>query len=206
MRGRPNRPGSGPRRRARPGTPATPSASRPAARRSGAGGAPGTTTRTSAPRPRRRFTGRAVVLTVVLAALALSYVFPLRVYLGQQAEIAELRAAQAEKRAHVEELAAEAALWSDDDYVRVQARKRLYFGEPDETLLLPVWEDEQAPPETGFDPDDAPAPPDVWWDTLWVSIRSANGSAPEEAAPDEAVPGETVPDEAAPDEAADERG
>jgi hypothetical protein len=114
---------------------------------------------------------------VVLLALALSYVFPLRVYLAQQAEIAGLRTAQAQQSAHVDDLAAEAALWKDDDYIRIQARKRLYFGEPGEILLIPQFEGEQAPPpETGFDPDDVPSTPDPWWDTLWTSVRTANGS------------------------------
>lgn len=155
--------------------PARPASSRPAAsRRSGGSGPPGTT-RTSAPRPRGQFTTRAVVLGVVLAALALSYVFPLRVYLAQQAEIADLRAAQAEQRAHIDDLAQEAALWSDDDYIRTQARKRLYFGEPGETLLI-VPEEDQGPPVTGFDPDDVPEPEPVWWETLWGGIRLADSA------------------------------
>jgi cell division protein FtsB len=173
MPDRPSRPDS-PRRR--------PSArTRPSARRAGAGGT-GPATRTSAPRPRGRFTGRAVVLAVVLLALALSYVFPLRVYLAQQAEIAQLRADQAEQRAHIDELAAEAALWKDADYIRTQARLRLYYGEAGEILLIPQWETEAEPPATVPDPADAPASPRPWWDTLWASVESANGSAaPEES-------------------------
>jgi cell division protein FtsB len=131
----------------------------------------------AAPRPRGRITGRAAVFAVVLLALALSYVFPLRVYLAQQAEIAGLRTAQAQQRAHVDDLATEAALWKDDDYIRIQARKRLYFGEPGEILLIPQFAGEQEPPpETGFDPDDVPSTPDPWWDTLWTSVRTANGA------------------------------
>ncbi|QSB14265.1 septum formation initiator family protein [Natronosporangium hydrolyticum] len=192
MRDRSTRPGNA---RRRPGAAApTPAAGRPGARptssrRPNARG-PGGTTRTSAPRPRGRFTARAVVLGFVLAALGLSYVFPLRVYLAQQAEIAELRAAQEQQRSHVADLEAEAALWSDDDYIRIQARRRLYFGEPGEQLLI-VPEEDQPPPETGFDPDDVPAPPEIWWDTLWLSIQSASeGPAePEPPAPgDDADP------------------
>lgn len=171
---RPSRPG-GPRRR----SPATARRSvRPAARRSGGNGA-GAATRTSAARPRRRVTGRTVVLGVVLLALALSYVFPLRVYLAQQGEIAQLRTDQREQRDRIDRLTAEAALWSDDDYVRIQARKRLYFGEPGEMLLLPVWEEQQPPsPDPGLSPDERPVSPEPWWDSLWTSIQSADRSAP----------------------------
>jgi cell division protein FtsB len=166
MPDRPSRP-QRPRRR-------TPRATRPSARRASAGGS-GAATRTSAPRPRGRFTGRAVVLVVVLLALALSYVFPMRVYLAQQAEIAQLRADQAEQRRHIDELAEEAALWRDPDYVRTQARQRLYYGEPGEILLIPQWSNESEQPVSEADPADQPAPAPPWWQTLWASVQSADG-------------------------------
>jgi hypothetical protein len=145
-----------------------------------------------------------VVLVVVLLALGLSYVFPLRVYLAQQAEIAQLRAAQDQQRAHVEELAAEAARWSDDDFLRIQARKRLYFGEPDELLL--VVSEAGEPPETGFDPDAVPAPPGTWWDTLWTSVRSADATMPGEPAGTATGADPAGPDPAGPDPAGEVAG
>jgi cell division protein FtsB len=153
---------------------------RPANRRSGGTGS-GAATRTAAPRPRRRVTGRAVVLGVVLVALALSYVFPLRVYIGQQAEISQLRADQQEQQARIDRLTAGAALWSDGNYIRIQARQRLYFGEPGEMLLLPVWEEDQPPPPAGADPEPPPAPPAPWWDSLWTSLEAANRAGGGEA-------------------------
>jgi cell division protein FtsB len=161
----------------RPRTSAPVASAPPRSRPTGPGpaGRRGPTTRTSAPRPRGRFTGRAVVLAVVLLALALSYVFPVRVYLAQQAEISELRASQAAQRAYVEDLERQAALWRDEDFIRIQARKRLYYGEPGEILFIASWEDEQPPPDAGSDPEDVPPSPDPWWDTLWASVRTANG-------------------------------
>lgn len=165
---RPSRP-RGPRRR-------PPHRTRPAARRAGAGGG-GAATRTSAPRPPGRFTGRAVVLAVVLLALAMSYIFPLRVYLAQQAEIAQLRADQDEQRRHIDELAEEAALWRDPDYIRTQARQRLHYGEPGEVLLLPQWDRQAERPVSQPDPAEQPAPAEPWWDTLWTSVQSADAGA-----------------------------
>jgi hypothetical protein len=117
-----------------------------------------------------------VVLGVVLVVLGLSYVFPLRVYLGQQAEVAQLRASQERQRERIAELSAEAQLWADDEYVRIQARERLYFGEPGEILLIPVWEQEDAPrqPDPGVQAE--PPPPAPWWDTLWASVEAADGA------------------------------
>jgi Septum formation initiator len=166
MPDRPSRP-QRPRRR-------DPRRTRPSARRAGAGGS-GAATRTSAPRPPGRFTGRAVVLAVVLLALALSYIFPLRVFLAQQAEIAQLRADQAEQQRHIDDLAEEAALWRDPDYIRTQARQRLYYGEPGEILLLPQWSNEGEQPVSEPDPADPPAQAQPWWDTLWASVQSADG-------------------------------
>jgi cell division protein FtsB len=121
------------------------------------------------------------VLGVVLLVLMLSYIFPVRFYLAQQAEIAALQAAQDEQRAHLDDLAAEAARWADDDYLRIQARKRLYFGEPGELLLITVRDDDDEASEDGPGPDAAPPQPGAWWDTLWASVESAN--APDQPAP-----------------------
>lgn len=162
----------------RPIAPASPSAARPAARRQ-AGGRAGETTRTSVPRPPGRVTGRAAVLGVVLVALALSYVFPLRVYLAQQAEISQLRAAQDAQRAHIADLAEQAALWRDDDYIRSQARRRFHYGEPGEILMITVWEEEVAAAGGGPATDAPPDQPGPWWDTLWSSIEAANGETSE---------------------------
>lgn len=161
------------RARARPNAPGSAAAARPATRRPGSGRA-GETTRTVAPRPPSKLTGRAIVLTVVLIALGLSYVFPLRVYLSQQAEISALRTAQDEQRAHIAELAAEAAKWRDDEYIRINARRRLHFAEPNEILMVTVWDDELEPGTGGMDPDNLPAQSGAWWDTLWASIEAAN--------------------------------
>lgn len=168
MRDRPGRPGR-PKKRARPAAPASPSAARPGRGRPGSGAA-GAAARTSAPQPSGRFTGRAIILGVVLLALVLSYVIPVQIYLSQRAEIAELEAAQEEQRQHVAELETEAAQWRDPAFIRMQARERFMFAEPGEILLFTVWPEPDPAPEPGA----APEQPGPWWDTLWSSVESAN--------------------------------
>lgn len=170
MREPPNRPRGRGRRPAPTSAPV--SVTRPAARRGGGTG-PGTTTHTSAPR-QGRFGVRAVVLVVILVALGMSYIIPVRVYLQQRADIAALREEQAAQREHLAELSAEAERWTYNEYIRTQARKRLYYGEPDEQLIIPVWGDDPEPPETGFAPDEAPPPEEPWWDRLWDSVQEAD--------------------------------
>lgn len=152
------------------GTDAARSGSRPAAARRTA--ATGATKRTVATRP-RAFTGRATVLLIVLVALALGYTYPVRVYLDQESQIGRMQAQQAAQRALIAEKAEEVAKWQDDAYVKIQARKRLFYVSPGETPLLVINDPAAAAREAGLDPA-ASAEPNPWYDTLWSSIAAAN--------------------------------
>lgn len=148
------------------------SASRPAAaRRAAAGGA---AKRTSAPQP-SRFTGRATILVVVLVALALGYTYPVRVYLSQQSDIARMEAAQQDQRKRIGELSEQAAKWQDDEYVRIQARKRFYMVYPGEVPLLVLFDPAGAARDAGIDPNAGKTKKaDPWYDTLWSSVKAAD--------------------------------
>ncbi|MFK3981086.1 septum formation initiator family protein [Micromonospora sp. NPDC050397] len=151
------------------------SATRPAAaRRAAAGGA---TTRTSAPQP-RRFTGRATALLAVFVALALAYTYPVRVYLGQQADIAEMEAAQAAQRERIGDLSEQAALWKDPAYIEIQARERFYMVRPGDKLVVVLVDAEGAARDAGIAPKAAPKPAEPWYDMLWSSVRAANEEGP----------------------------
>ncbi|RKR90231.1 cell division protein FtsB [Micromonospora pisi] len=151
------------------------SATRPAAARRAAAG--GGTTRTSAPQP-RRFTGRATALFAVFVALALAYTYPVRVYLGQQADIAQLEAAQAAQREHIGDLSDEAALWKDPAYVSIQVRERFYMVRPGDKLVVVLNDPEGAARDAGAAPATAPKPAEPWYDMLWSSVRAANEEGP----------------------------
>jgi cell division protein FtsB len=149
------------------------SGSRPAAARRTA--ATGATKRTVAPRP-RAFTGRATVLIVVLITLALAYTYPLRVYLAQESQIAQMEQAQAAQQAKINGLTEEVAKWSDPEYVRIQARARLFYVRPGEVPLLVLNDPAGAARDAGRPPPTAA--PDRWYETLWSSVAAANGQAP----------------------------
>ena len=142
---------------------------RPAAARRTA--ATGATKRTVATRP-RAFTGRATVLVVVLVTLALAYTYPVRVYLAQESRIAEMQAAQALQREVIADKAEEVAKWQDPEYVRQQARGRLFYVLPGETPLIILDDPEGAARDAGQPPP--AAAPDRWYDTLWSSVEAAN--------------------------------
>jgi hypothetical protein len=110
------------------------------------------------------------MLLVILAALALGYAYPVRVYLTQQAQIDAMTEAQEQQRHHIEALEEEAAKWGDENYVRIQLRKRFFWVRKGETPLIPVWE---GTVDTGKPP--APPKPTNWYETLWTSVDAANG-------------------------------
>jgi cell division protein FtsB len=134
----------------------------------------GATKRTVAPRP-RALTGRATVLIIVFIALALAYTYPLRVYLAQKSQIAELEAAQADQRRAIATTSQDLQKWKDPEYLRAQAREKLFYVRPGEIPLLVLNDPAGAARESGNDPA---AVPDRWYDTLWSSVRAADAESP----------------------------
>ncbi|MGX6602695.1 FtsB family cell division protein [Micromonosporaceae bacterium Da 78-11] len=135
----------------------------------------GTTKRTVATRP-RALTGRATVLIVVFVALALAYTYPLRVYLAQESQIAQLEADQAERRTAITKTSQELAKWNDQEYIRAMAREKRFYVRPGQVAILVLNDPAGAALENGRN---APAAaPDRWYDTLWSSVRAADAESP----------------------------
>ncbi len=79
---------------------------------------------------RSRLTGRAALLAMVLCSLVVALAYPIRQYVAQRAEIADLRREQQETRDRVEELRDLKARWQDDAYAEQQIRLRLHYVMP----------------------------------------------------------------------------
>ena len=139
------------------------------ARRVAAGGA---AKRTQAPQP-RRFTGRATVLACLLGALLLTYVYPVRIYLDQQAQIASIEGSQAAQQARIQHLSDESAKYDDPEYVAAQAKSTLLMVKPGDMVYLPV--DSSAPAAATTDPDAGRArDTGPWYSKLWSSVQAAD--------------------------------
>jgi hypothetical protein len=109
---------------------------------------------------------------MILVALLLAYAYPVRVYLGQQAEIAALEQHQAAQRSELAELAVQRAKWDDDEYVKTQAR-RLHYITPGDIPFVVI--DDQAPTDRGVARTPLSATkPTPWYGTLWSSIQAAD--------------------------------
>lgn len=183
-------------RRAAPGRPEGPARSGPGASR---GSRPAQAGRRGPTRPERRrassastsdtsdagrqarrapggLTGRAAVLGLVVCALVLSLAYPAKEFLAQRGEIGRLEQQQREARERVAALEERSRQLSDPAYIRAQARERLHFVLPGETVYVVV------PPSDGTEAEgSAPELPAVspqgsWYGRLWGTVRAADGA------------------------------
>ena len=118
--------------------------------------------------PSATLTTRATLLAVVIGVLALTLAYPLRLYLRQQEEIAELTAGNAERQRRVDELRDTVALYNDPNWVSDEARRRLHYLRPGERAYL-----RPAPEQPSSSPTAAPErgdPDDAWYGQLWSQM------------------------------------
>lgn len=118
------------------------------------------------------------MLGLVICALVLSLAYPAKEFLAQRGEIGRLRAEQAQAQARVAALEGRKRQLADPAYVRAQARARLHYVLPGETVYVVV---QQSGGDTagGAKPD----VPEVsrggsWYGRLWDTVRTADGSGP----------------------------
>lgn len=134
-------------------------------------------------RHRSRLTGRAAILVLVLAVLAVSYASSLRAYLQQRDQIDDLEALIDEKESSIDDLTRETERRQDPAFVMQEARKQGYVL-PGETPFVvvdangdPLTDAELDDPSSGSD-EDAPA----WYDGVWSSVKVA-GNPPTKIPP-----------------------
>lgn len=144
-------------------------ASRPsrAAGRSAPGGRPRSP---AAPRPAGRpaLTSRAAVLALLVCVIALSLAYPLREYIAQRAQIAQLKEERERTREAVAELAERYEELRDPAYIEREARSRLHYQYPGEQayIILGGTPEEETAEEAG--------PVDPWFVELWDSVVEAD--------------------------------
>ncbi|MGO1317291.1 MAG: FtsB family cell division protein [Cellulomonadaceae bacterium] len=175
----------------RPGRTASSSGARTRPQGSRSPAAPGRASRTRAAEPDdassgpggawpRVLTVRALGLVVVVG-LAFTLLFPtVRAYLGQQSQLADMRAQVAASQERIEELEYQKSRWSDDAFVASQARERLAYVYPGETAFR-VLDPETVPavvnPATGKEVEAGPVDTGFaagpWYRAVWTSVGVA---------------------------------
>src|SRR5512139_4259505 len=81
---------------------------------------------------RGHLTSRAAVLAVVVCAIGLSLAYPVREYIAQRQEIAQLRHQERIAQREVEELALRKQRLGDESYIKREARRRVNYCMPGE--------------------------------------------------------------------------
>ncbi len=134
---------------------------------------------------RPRITGRAAVLLLVLAVLAVSYASSLKAYLQQRAHIEDLKSQIEKTSASIDDLEREKRRWNDEAFVRAQARERFGYVMPGETSYV-VLDENGEPVESRARLHDAEEllaePPTAWWADAWESVELA-GDPPRDEPP-----------------------
>lgn len=113
-------------------------------------------------------TSRAAILALVVCVIALSLAYPLREYIMQRSQIAELQDERARMEENVRDLEERQDELAQDEYVEREARARLHYQYPDETAYIVVRPDSEAEAEAEAEPDDP------WFATLWQSVEEAD--------------------------------
>lgn len=86
--------------------------------------------------PQSTLARQVAILGLVLCAVALSVAFPLRSYLGQRTELAQAVSAQQDLERQRDELEARKVALSDPDYIAAEARRRLQYVTPGDTVFV----------------------------------------------------------------------
>ena len=112
-------------------------------------------------------TRRAAILALVVCALALTVVVPLRNYVSQSQELADVTQRQKALADEVAALSAERARLSDPAEVEAQARSRLGYAMPGEVPYVV-----QLPPAPQAPPGPGAATP--WYRVLWWQVAAGS--------------------------------
>ena len=121
--------------------------------------------------PQSTLARQVAILGLVLCAIALSVAFPLRNYLAQRTELAQAVSTQQDLEQQRDELQARKAALSDPDYIAAEARRRLQYVTPGDTVFVVhapvVADDAQAAAASAV--SDQP-----WYSNLWATLSESD--------------------------------
>ncbi len=120
---------------------------------------------------RSRLTGRAALLALVLCSLVVALAYPIRQYVSQRAEIADLEREREQARERVEQLRDLKARWQDDTYAEQRIRERLHYVMPGETGYIVI-----APGAAKESRRDQVAADRPWYSNVWDGVDKADAA------------------------------
>jgi cell division protein FtsB len=120
---------------------------------------------------RSRLTGRAALLALVLCSLIVALAYPMRQYVSQRADVADLERQREQARQRVEQLRDLKARWQDDAYAKQQIRQRLHYVMPGETGFVVIDPDAAKQSRAGRGTADRP-----WYTNVWDGVDKSDAA------------------------------
>jgi len=120
--------------------------------------------------PRPKLTSRAAVLAVVLCGIALTLAYPVREYIADHRQIAQLAAQNAQMAAAVKRQRAELRALASPARIEQEARDNLHMCFPWQTcyeVIYPTWAHPSAAALHAATP---------WYGRLWKSVEAADAT------------------------------
>jgi cell division protein FtsB len=124
------------------------------------------------PRRRRAVTGRALVLGALVVVLLVLLASPLHRYFNSRSDVGHAAQQLHDDQKQLADLQAQQRRWSDPGYVQQQARSRLMYAMPGDTVYVVVNPGQKSDIEKTAT---TPASKDVatWNQKLWQSVQAA---------------------------------
>jgi cell division protein FtsB len=130
--------------------------------------------RTSAERRARPvLTGRALVLGGVVVLLVLLLASPVHRYLASRGDVASGAQQLQQDRQQLARLQQQKQRWGDPGYVQQQARSRLQYAMPGDTVYVVVDKGQKSDIEKSASSTDKAAGGTAWNNRLWDTVRAA---------------------------------
>jgi Septum formation initiator len=110
----------------------------------------------------------------VVCALVLSLAYPLKEYLGQRGDIASLEQQTRAAQQRVSALQERRRQLSHPAYIKAQARKRLQYVLPGESVYVVVTPAPAESPVPAVAPVQTAGRDGSWYERLWGTVRAAD--------------------------------
>jgi cell division protein FtsB len=128
--------------------------------------------------PRRAVTGRALVLGTLVVLLVIVLASPLNRYFGSRGDVGRASAQLHSDEQQLANLNDQLANWSDPGFIQQQARVRLEYAMPGDTVYVVVHEGQQSEivKTDGMSHASGGPPAPTWNQRLWHSVKVAGAA------------------------------
>ena len=119
-------------------------------------------------------TARAAILVLAVASVMVAVALPLKIWLGQRGDIAQLTTQTQQTQARLSQLKAEHKRWHDPGYVETQARDRLHLVVPGQKTYVVLGKGHSA--RTTATRHGTAATSGPWYSQFWKSEQAAGAA------------------------------